>query len=337
MSERSRLPNVVKVVECETALELLNFLNPIEGEFAEGYVFRGHARSDWRLVPSILRSRFQEDSFDGQWNANHGSWIDENLEHAYLTEFVSAADLQGISLSLEGEDQKFGKLGPATAVAQHYGLPTQLIDWTYNPYTAAYFAASGNLDERPIASGEQPSLSIWATAFSGKRSYISAMELGRQNDIYDPTRSDISYRIFLDFPYFPLAQNPNMRAQRGALMQTRIFVNHLGEEKYMKTLPPEPPGMSHRRSANFPDFSVLMPLSVDGMIEHILPTMTAVDLVKMEIWPPFYKFMLSGRQAPELLRLLERVGVHGASMFPGLAGAAKAARERVSWSRSTKV
>lgn len=30
------------------------------------------------------------------------------------------------------------------ACAQHYGIPTRLIDWTYNPFTALYFALSEN-------------------------------------------------------------------------------------------------------------------------------------------------------------------------------------------------
>jgi hypothetical protein len=36
---------------------------------------------------------------------------------------------------------------PAAAIAQHHGIKTRLLDWTYNPINAALFAASGQSEE----------------------------------------------------------------------------------------------------------------------------------------------------------------------------------------------
>ena len=94
-----------------------------EGEsYNQGWVFRGHKRESYPLKPSIERV------------FPFCDWAE--AEYKILREFQSKARMHMAPSLLPQTDHKLGWL----AIMQHYGAPTRLLDFTYSPYMALYFA-----------------------------------------------------------------------------------------------------------------------------------------------------------------------------------------------------
>lgn len=107
------------------------------------YVFRGHKNATWQL----------ESSFD-RWAsdvplAERASTFDE-----LLADFRSS-----LEQSVEYQDL-CSKEDELLALAQHYGLTTRLLDWTYSPYVAAFFAFSDSILNSSEAANED--VCVWA-------------------------------------------------------------------------------------------------------------------------------------------------------------------------------
>lgn len=84
-------------------------------------VFRGHRRFDWSLMPTL-----------GRLTTN--GIVTEALAQAQLERFKFAVRGRLKNADLVAEDDELW------AVGQHYGLMTPLLDWTYSPYVALFFA-----------------------------------------------------------------------------------------------------------------------------------------------------------------------------------------------------
>jgi len=94
----------------------------------ETILYRGQEDSDWPLVPSFYRQNFSK-------NGGCGSY--ETLIRSFRKELESNAINPSIYFTGEASDCELESL------AQHYGLPTKLFDWTYSAYIALFFAYGG--------------------------------------------------------------------------------------------------------------------------------------------------------------------------------------------------
>ncbi len=179
---------------------------------APTWVFRGVDNADYPLLPTALRDG--KLLLTGGWKSLESPISDGDqarAEYSTLLAFFWALDEQGLWIPEDSQALRslFGPSRPdvatlskqrgewlpdsllsLAALAQHYGLPTRLLDWSYHALTAAYFAAAGT---------------------PGKRLCVWALDLSALPMVDREGRA----RGFLRHVSAPRAGNPNLHAQDG--------------------------------------------------------------------------------------------------------------------------
>jgi hypothetical protein len=160
--------NTYRACSFEELHKILNYHRP-HNRLA--WCYRGQANIDWPLLSAAGRPEY----YTGKELGRFHDWCEKAIA---FNPDLPANDWESL------------------AVAQHHGLATQLLDWTWNPLVAAYFASAPPFDVDGVLYCYFPQLYVDIQVAIGKLDCVAAyrpraltLRLVRQDGLftYHPT------------------------------------------------------------------------------------------------------------------------------------------------------
>lgn len=232
-------------------------------------------------LPPISNSHSREELLTGQSG---------NLDMAA----ASGQKIHPITKAMVPAEWPPRELLPLISLAQHYGLPTRLLDWSSIPFISGYFAAAGAV--KRLQRGDDPDsfLTVWATIGNSFESY------GQFDEMEAPASSFGIERFPARLVQPPSAENPNLSLQRG------VFTVVMDDNKV------ESDQQTNRDELH--DFLGDFQKSSKKPVTQKVPL--------------FFSLHLPISESPKLLLSLQQLGYGANRIYDGYPGAAQAVHER---------
>jgi hypothetical protein len=111
-----------------------DFENMVRGHEFRDWVYRGEATASWTLKSSLYRAFEYAEQITSMAKGKPKKIARLRHEAAALRKFQSVAHQFGVPLPKDSDPLEW------LAIMQHFGGPTRMLDVTFSPYVAAYFA-----------------------------------------------------------------------------------------------------------------------------------------------------------------------------------------------------
>lgn len=175
----------IEYTKVEDFLRDISYGGDLYKQFMHGdFAYRGHASNKYKLIPTALRpeSRKRLNQFalcgygDNQEELEYFQILKENH---ILRDFYKMCDRHGLVMEnidrirstfldkidlptmMTSEYWLPKELWALASLAQYYGLPTRLLDWTHDIFIALFFAIEDYLEERKIPTNTEH-IVLWA-------------------------------------------------------------------------------------------------------------------------------------------------------------------------------
>lgn len=286
-------------------------------------IFRGESTASYELLPSALRPGNKQKVFRYTMETSNPQSETEfwqiKAEYDILFDFYRACNENALEIpqvSYMDNNYIFHKgrhaqltsslpepkwLAPDLAnlavLAQHYGACTRLLDWSFDIFTALYFASAGAM-KRATSENKHPDddyMVIWAL-----NSY--------QIDFIAGSFSEIPLKMVV--PHY--SGNPNLAAQKGVLTYWEIRAEDISRDALLS------PQMKYTDRTSLD--TLLQNFASDPMADVTILT----------------KLMIPVQCCVQMYQSTSSFGYDAASLFPGYSGSVKKMEENYACYRAEK-